>query len=89
MRSVALTEVEERLGGFCDEIARTGEEIVIERDGKPLARLAPVCSPASSTGSEVWDAVREWEAAHGDEDVELELPSRNDAHRSPMGPYWQ
>jgi prevent-host-death family protein len=60
MRSVSLTDAEARLGELLDEIG-PGEELVITRDGAPLARVSKV-APASEPQPIDWafiDAARE------------------------------
>jgi len=42
--SVAFEEAQEKLAELIDR-ARSGEEIVIERDGKAAAKLVPVAAP--------------------------------------------
>lgn len=42
MREVALYDAKNGLSALIQEIAETGEEILITRHGKPAARLAPV-----------------------------------------------
>ncbi|MCL2298389.1 MAG: type II toxin-antitoxin system prevent-host-death family antitoxin [Proteobacteria bacterium] len=41
MREVALFEAKNKLSGLLDQVA-AGEEFLITRHGKPVARLAPV-----------------------------------------------
>lgn len=60
--------------GLLDEVAQTGQEIVVTKRGKPVARVVPVEEPPSLLGSitynvsdeeliapldEPWDALRE------------------------------
>lgn len=40
MREVAVTEAKDKLGALLDSVSK-GEEVVITRDGKPVARLVP------------------------------------------------
>ena len=41
MREIAVGDAETRLGALIDEIERTGDDIVITRQGRPAARLTP------------------------------------------------
>jgi len=41
MREVALFEAKNKLSGLLDQVA-VGEEFIITRHGKPVARLAPI-----------------------------------------------
>ena len=42
MTSIALYEAKAHLSALVDQVATTGEEIVITRRGKPVAKLSPV-----------------------------------------------
>ena len=42
MRTIEVSELEAKCLKLLDEVIETGEPIVITRDGKPLAQLAPV-----------------------------------------------
>ncbi len=68
--SIPLAEVEKRLAALVDEAAN-GREILIERDGVPVARLAPLRAKMPRQPSELWTVTRiddEFDAA--DVDVE-------------------
>jgi prevent-host-death family protein len=45
MQEISAGEAKETLGALLDRV-ENGEEIVITRDGKPVARLAPAVEPA-------------------------------------------
>ena len=47
MQTVNIHEAETHLSRFVDQAA-AGEEIIIARAGKPVARLTPLQSPASA-----------------------------------------
>ena len=62
-----------------DEVARTGQPIVITKHGKPVAQLVPIPAPAESLfgymkntlnikGDVVASLGEEWSALSGDED---------------------
>lgn len=51
--SVALNEARERLGELLDRAER-GEEIVIERQGRPAMKLVPVASKSLTAGRRVF-----------------------------------
>ncbi len=50
-RTISATEFKAHCLTLMDEVQRTGEELVITKHGKPIARLAPV--PANSEPSVV------------------------------------
>ncbi|MFN0023231.1 MAG: type II toxin-antitoxin system Phd/YefM family antitoxin [Parvularculaceae bacterium] len=48
MREIALYDARNNLSALIDEVAASGEEILITRHGAPAARLAPVLRIASA-----------------------------------------
>jgi prevent-host-death family protein len=74
MRTIPAGQFKARCLKLLDEVAETGETIVVTKRGKPVARLAPIEEPPSLKGSviylvendeelfstgEVWDMERE------------------------------
>lgn len=51
MKEVAVSKFKAQCLAMVDRVARTGEEIVITKRGRPLARVTPVAKPASLEGS--------------------------------------
>jgi len=51
--SVALNEAREHLGELLDR-AESGEEIVIEREGRPAMKLVPVAAETQGAGKRVF-----------------------------------
>lgn len=47
-RSVSAVEARQRLGEILNRVALRNEEIIIERAGKKIARLAPIGEKASN-----------------------------------------
>ncbi len=47
-RTISATEFKAHCLTLMDEVQRTGEELVITKHGKPVARLAPVAAPTAS-----------------------------------------
>jgi antitoxin (DNA-binding transcriptional repressor) of toxin-antitoxin stability system len=86
MKHVGLLEAQGNLATLCREVALTGCEFIIEQDGVPLVRLVPIAPQLESNppGS-VWDAVRAWDATHGEDEVDFDLPSRSMTHCDPLG----
>ena len=52
MRTVTATELARNLSRILDEVARDGGEIVIERNGRPVARL--LAAPRGMTALEMF-----------------------------------
>lgn len=66
-RTMSITEVKAHLLGLVTEIGDTGDEIVITRRGRPVARLLPEAGPRSLIGSvifpedeDAWDLSEDW-----------------------------
>ena len=56
-----------------DEVAETGESLVVTKRGRPVARIAPVQAPASLRGSVTFKV--------SDDELTAPLPVRWDAGR--------
>jgi prevent-host-death family protein len=54
-----------------DEVAETGESLVLTKRGRPVARVAPVQAPASLRGSVTFQV--------SDDELAAPLPARWDA----------
>lgn len=50
-RAVSATRFKAQCLGLFDEVARTGETIVVTKHGKPVVKVVPVDEPASLVGS--------------------------------------
>jgi prevent-host-death family protein len=74
VRTIAAARFKAQCLKLLDEVAETGETIVVTKRGKPVARVEPVVEPPSLKGSviylvdddellfstgEAWDAERE------------------------------
>jgi len=73
MRSVGMFEAKAKLSEICDQVARSGESIVITRRGVPLVRIDPVAADRSS----VWEDRVSYVARKGRLKEEFELPPRS------------
>jgi prevent-host-death family protein len=51
MRSIAASRFKAQCLKLLDEVAETGETIVVTKRGKPVARIEPVEEPPSLKGS--------------------------------------
>lgn len=67
--TVPAGEFKARCLALLDRVAETGEELVVTKRGRPVARLVPVEPPPSLRGSIVWEGDlvspidEEWTAA--------------------------
>ena len=51
MKTITASEFKAKCLALVDEVARTGEEIVVTKRGKPVSKLVPLVSrPASLVG---------------------------------------
>ncbi len=78
--SITAVEARQRLGEMLNRVALRGEEIVITRGGKPLARLAPfaVAAPVAS-GLDLRDAAGLGKAVWADVDAADYVAGERDA----------
>ena len=85
MKTMGLFEAKNRFSGVCDEVAKSGEPLVVTRRGKPLVRI--VRAEEASEASSVWDSVEESVARYGPLPDDLELPARKPAlnRADPLG----
>lgn len=74
MKSVGIFEMKTKLSEICDEVARTGESVIVTRRGKPLVRVTPADRYAAES-SAVWEA-RESHPVIGDLDADFAEPER-------------
>lgn len=54
-RVVPAGEFKARCLALLDLVAETGQELVVTKRGKPVARLVPAEAPPSLSGSVVWE----------------------------------
>ncbi len=74
MRTVGIFEAKAKLSEICDQVARSGESVVVTRRGKALVRIDPVASDSFS----VWEDREQYIARRGRLKEEFEVPSRSD-----------
>ncbi len=55
MKALGVFDIKTRLSEICDEVARTGEPVLVTKRGKPFVRIAPLDS-SDETRSPVWEA---------------------------------
>jgi prevent-host-death family protein len=74
MKTLGIFEIKTKLSQICDDVARTGESVLVTKRGKPLVRIDPL-PETTSGGSEVWEKRREYEASSEITD-DFSLPER-------------
>ena len=66
--TIGIFEAKTKFSELCEQVARTGKEIVVTRRGKRVVRIAPVCeitSQGEGTPAGVLDRLRDNEALYG------------------------
>lgn len=77
MESIGLFEAKTKFSELCNEVAKSGKNLVVTRRGKPLVKIVPVEQRGKNKGSEIARMHREFLRKHGPLDVEFELPPRS------------
>ena len=54
-RSIAVREFESQCLSLVDEVATTGDPVILTKAGKPIAKLVPFKKPRPLIGSVVWE----------------------------------
>ena len=73
MRTVGIFEAKAKLSEICEQVARSGESVVVTRRGKPLVKI----EPAEVDRSSVWEDRAEYIAHRGKIKEEFDLPERS------------
>ena len=73
MRQIGLFEAKTKLSEICEEVARSGQGVVVTRRGKPLVRIEPVPTDRFS----VWEDRERYVVQRGRLKDEFELPVRS------------
>ena len=64
-KTVGMFEAKTKFSELCEQVVRTGKEIVVTRRGKSMVRILPVVDPGQEQTAGVLDRLRENEALHG------------------------
>jgi len=73
MRTVGIFEAKAKLSEICEQVARSGESVVVTRRGRPLVKI----EPAEVDRSSVWEDRAEYIARRGNIKEEFDLPERS------------
>ena len=82
VKAIEMEDVQHEFSALCQEVASTGQAIVVTRGHEPLVSIVPL--PCANGGREesVWGLRRQFEACHGVLTEDFDLPSRQiDAER--------
>lgn len=55
MKALGIFEIKTRLSQICDDVASTGETVIVTKRGKPHVMITAIASE-DTPGSEVWEA---------------------------------
>ena len=65
MKTIGLFEAKTRLSALCARVSGTGEEVLITRRGRPVARLVPPRKPVRRAHGGILADLKRFEDAHG------------------------
>lgn len=84
MKSSGIFETKNHLSEICEQVAKSGEPLVVTRHGKPLVRIVPMENVYDQQS--VWDTVQESQAKYGPLPDDFEIPERNTSfnHSDPL-----
>lgn len=54
-RSIAVREFESQCSSLIEQVAATGEPVILTKAGEPIAKLVPFKKPTSLVGSVLWE----------------------------------
>jgi prevent-host-death family protein len=83
MKRLGIFEIKTKLSQVCEEVAQTGESVLVTRRGKPLVRIDPL-DTSEERGSSVWEARERFEAAYGVPDDFPDIERRRDPAKNPF-----
>ena len=82
---ISATDLARRLGDVLGRVRYRGESFIVERNGEPIARLAPLATRSHGT---IAEALRAWrEAAPADSKLARDLERVNRADQPPENPW--
>ncbi len=83
MKTLGIFEIKTRLSQVCEEVAQTGESVLVTRRGEPLVRIDPL-SRETAGHSPVWEARERHEAEYGVYEDLPEVNRRSEEVRNPF-----
>ena len=75
MTILGIYEARTKLSEICEQVAQTGEPVVVTKRGVPLVEIDPV-APAAGTGSTIWELRDRFIKEHGELAADIDLPPR-------------
>jgi prevent-host-death family protein len=60
VKEIGIFEIKTKLSSICEEVARTGESVLVTKRGKPFVRIDPIYPDFEHT-SPVWEAREQFE----------------------------
>jgi prevent-host-death family protein len=54
-RSIAVRDFETKCISLVDEVAATGETVILTKAGEPIAKIVPIRKPRPLLGSVLWE----------------------------------
>ena len=82
MKTIEMEDVQHEFSALCEEVASTGQAVVITRGREPLVSIVPMLRTNGGRKGSVWGLRRQFESRHGVLTEDFDLPSREiDAER--------
>ena len=73
MKTVGIFEAKTRLSEICEEVAKTGDTVVVTKRGKPIVRIEPLKRDRYS----VWEDRAKYIVDRGEPTEEFPMPPRS------------
>jgi len=73
VKTIGIFEAKTKLSEICEEVARSGQSVIVTRRGKPLVRIDPVKEDKFS----VWEDRAEYIAREGPIRDDFDVPPRS------------
>jgi prevent-host-death family protein len=74
VKTVGLFEAKTKLSEICDQVAKTGEPVIVSRRGRPLVKVVAAEYPEKQKS--VWRLREEYEREYGPITEDFKLPGR-------------
>jgi antitoxin (DNA-binding transcriptional repressor) of toxin-antitoxin stability system len=76
VKRIEMEDVQHEFSALCQEVASTGQAVVVTRGHEPLVSIAPLPRGNGRREVSVWGLRRQFEACHGVLTEDFALPSR-------------
>jgi prevent-host-death family protein len=74
MTTIGLFHAKTKLSELCEQVALSGEPVVVSRRGQPLVRIMPIASESDSK-SAIWELRDRLDVTIGPQEIEHQVPT--------------